>query len=141
MLDIGFAELLLMMVVALLVVGPDRLPGLARDAGRWVGKGRRMVRRIRSDLERDFDTTELKQILEQQENEIRDLRDAVKRGEQETQAGLDELKFEIEELSPEEKLAGRASAPASTEAQERSGDQGRSGTSVATSSAQQADAR
>jgi sec-independent protein translocase protein TatB len=64
MFDIGFWELALIGVVALLVVGPDRLPGLARTVGIWVGRIRRYVATVRDDIEREIQADELKKMLE-----------------------------------------------------------------------------
>jgi sec-independent protein translocase protein TatB len=64
MFDIGFWELALIGVVALLVVGPDRLPGLARTVGLWVGRIRRYVSTVRDDIEREIQADELKKMLE-----------------------------------------------------------------------------
>ena len=64
MFDIGFWELALIGVVALLVVGPDRLPGLARTVGLWVGRIRRYVGTVRDDIEREIQADELKKMLE-----------------------------------------------------------------------------
>ena len=64
MFDIGFWELALIGVVALLVVGPDRLPGLARTVGLWVGRIRRYAATVRDDIEREIQADELKKMLE-----------------------------------------------------------------------------
>jgi sec-independent protein translocase protein TatB len=74
MFDFGFWELVLVMMVALLVVGPERLPGLAKQVGLWIGKAKRFVNSVRSDLEREIRAEELKQILNQQQNEIEELK-------------------------------------------------------------------
>jgi len=66
MFDIGFWELTVIAVVALLVVGPERLPKLARTLGLWVGKARKMVASVKADVERELRAEELKQILEKQ---------------------------------------------------------------------------
>ena len=66
MFDIGFLELLLIGVVALLVVGPERLPKLARTAGLWLGRGRRMLSSVKAEIDRELKAEELKQILEKQ---------------------------------------------------------------------------
>jgi len=63
MFDIGFWELALIGVVALLVVGPDRLPALARTVGLWVGRIRRYVSTVRDDIEREIQADELKSLL------------------------------------------------------------------------------
>lgn len=67
MFDIGFMELVLVGVVALLVVGPERLPGLARTAGAWVGRARSFVGNVKADIDRELKAEELKRILEQQQ--------------------------------------------------------------------------
>lgn len=74
MFDFGFWELILVMVVALLVVGPERLPGLARQVGLWVGKARRFISSVRSDIEREIRAEELKNMLNQQQSEIQELK-------------------------------------------------------------------
>ena len=61
MFDIGFWELGLIALVALLVVGPERLPKLARTAGLWLGRGRRLLSSVKADIDR-----ELKEILDKQ---------------------------------------------------------------------------
>lgn len=63
MFDIGFLELLICGVIALLVLGPERLPGAARAAGRWVGMARRMARQFSSELEQQLQAEELKEEL------------------------------------------------------------------------------
>ena len=66
MFDIGFWELSLLALVALLVVGPERLPKLARTAGLWIGRGRRLIDSVRADIERELKADELKKILDEQ---------------------------------------------------------------------------
>lgn len=64
MFDVGFWELALIAVVALLVVGPERLPALARSMGLWAGKIRRYTDHVRREIERDFNAPELREMLE-----------------------------------------------------------------------------
>ena len=66
MFDIGFWELIIIAVVALLVIGPERLPGVARTAGKWVGRARRFLGSVKSDIERELKAEELRRILEEQ---------------------------------------------------------------------------
>ena len=54
MFDIGFWELVLIGIVGLLVVGPDRLPGFAREAGRWLRRIRRLTSDARRELRREL---------------------------------------------------------------------------------------
>lgn len=81
MFDIGFWELLLIGVVALLVVGPEKLPGLARTAGHWVGRARRFVSSVKADIDREIAADELKKILAKQA-ESNPLHDIIEETEQ-----------------------------------------------------------
>lgn len=66
MFDIGALELLLIGVVALIVVGPERLPKLARTAGLWVGRARRAFTSVKEEIDREIKAEELKEILRKQ---------------------------------------------------------------------------
>jgi len=66
MFDIGFSELVLIGIVALLVIGPDRLPKVARAAGMWVGKMRGFVTSVKADIDQELAADELKKVLKQQ---------------------------------------------------------------------------
>ena len=63
MFDIGFWELMLIALVALVVVGPERLPKLIRVTGLWVGRANASVQSIRSEISRELRAEELKQAL------------------------------------------------------------------------------
>lgn len=63
MFDIGFSELILIGVVALLVLGPDRLPGAARVAGLWLGRIKRSFNNIKEDVERELGADEIRREL------------------------------------------------------------------------------
>ena len=66
MFDVGCLELLVVAVVALVVVGPERLPKLARTVGMWVGRGRRFISSVKEDIDREIKADELRQILAKQ---------------------------------------------------------------------------
>jgi len=69
MFDIGFWEIVVVAVVALLVVGPDEFPTLVRNIGGWLGKIRRFVSETKNDLEQEFrKADELKQLVEREAN-------------------------------------------------------------------------
>jgi len=66
--DVGFWELAIIAVIALLVIGPERLPKAARTAGLWVGRARRMVTDVKADIDREIregDLAELKKAGEE----------------------------------------------------------------------------
>lgn len=74
MFESSFLEMLVVGVIALLVIGPERLPGLARKAGRLIGKARAFIATTRADIERELRTEEMRNMLSKQEEEIRELR-------------------------------------------------------------------
>jgi sec-independent protein translocase protein TatB len=59
MLDVGFSEILLTSAIALIVLGPERLPKVARQVGNWVGRARVMARQLSEQLEREVNAEEL----------------------------------------------------------------------------------
>lgn len=62
MFDVGFWELAVIGVIALLVVGPERMPGMVRTAGRWAGQIQRMARDLRREIEREAQTDEFRAL-------------------------------------------------------------------------------
>ncbi|WP_019023608.1 MULTISPECIES: Sec-independent protein translocase protein TatB [unclassified Thioalkalivibrio] len=97
MFDIGFWEIIIIVLVALLVVGPERLPGLAREIGRWVGKTRRFVHSVRSDFEQELQTEELRKMLQSQEREIRQLKGTMEETEKDLREDLEETEKDLRE--------------------------------------------
>ena len=83
----------MVVVVALIVVGPERLPGLARTAGFWVGKAKRMVNDVKSEIDRELAADELKKTLDKQ-NLMSDVYEVI----EETKQTGKEIKQEIEQL-------------------------------------------
>lgn len=65
MFDIAFSELLLIGIVALVVIGPERLPKVARTAGTWLGKLNRYVAQVKQDIDRDMQLEELRKLQQQ----------------------------------------------------------------------------
>ena len=75
MLDIGFAELLVISAVALFVVGPDRLPSAIRSISLWLGRVRRGFEEIKSDVSRELHNEEVMRALKESRDEVQDLTD------------------------------------------------------------------
>lgn len=88
MFDVGFWEILLILVMALVIIGPERLPGAARKAGFFVGKARRYIEGVRSEVESELDVNEFKRMLHNQEVQINEL-------QQQLKAGVDEVKADM----------------------------------------------
>jgi len=71
MFDIGFSELLLFGVIALIVLGPEKLPQAARMAGQWYAKIRRTVSTLQSEIEAELDLAETRQQMQKELAKIR----------------------------------------------------------------------
>lgn len=70
MFEIGFSELVVIMVVALIVIGPERLPKVARTLGHLWGRAQRYVNGVKSDIERDMKMEELRQLKLEMEQKV-----------------------------------------------------------------------
>lgn len=75
MLDIGFAELLVVSAVALFVVGPERLPSAIRAISLWLGRVRRGFEEIKADVSRELHNEEVMRALRESRDEVQDLAD------------------------------------------------------------------
>lgn len=67
MFDIGFTELLVCLVVALVVIGPEQLPGAVRTAGLWIGRLKRSLRDTRNEIERQIGADDIRRQLHNEE--------------------------------------------------------------------------
>lgn len=79
MLDIGFSELLLTGTVALVVLGPEKLPKVARTVGQWLGRAQRYVNDVKADIAREGEMAELRKLKEQIENAGRDVENTIRK--------------------------------------------------------------
>jgi len=77
MFDMGFTEMMLIGIVALVVIGPEKLPGVARTAGKYFGRLRRFVMNVKADVESELRADELREILAQQQQELNSLKESV----------------------------------------------------------------
>lgn len=78
MFDVGFSELLVIAVVALLVLGPERLPKAARFAGLWVRRARAQWHSVKAELEHDLAAEDLKRSLQQTQAAMREAQAALR---------------------------------------------------------------
>ena len=87
MLNIGMTELLIFGIIALLVLGPEKLPEAARFVGKWYGKIKRMVSNVQNDIDRELRLSELREQMQQEMARIQEL-------EAKMQAQMSEMKNE-----------------------------------------------
>ncbi len=102
MFDVGFWELAIIAVVALLVIGPERLPGVARTAGKWFGKISRFVTSVKADIDRELKADEMKRVMEKHASTA-GMHEII----EETQADLKEIKEATTEAVEETNKAAK----------------------------------
>lgn len=117
MFDIGFWELTVIAVVALLVIGPERLPAVARTAGVWVGRARRFVATVKADVDRELKAEELKRVLQEQASIGKDIHEII----EDTKSSV----AEIEHHAADAETAGKPATNSAKPAAEERNDQGK----------------
>ena len=98
MFDIGFGELLLIAVLALVVLGPERLPKAARFVGLWVRRARAQWHSVKAELERELQADELKRSLEETQAQLRQAHAALREEADGVREGLYAMRHEIEDV-------------------------------------------
>lgn len=104
MFDMGFQELLLIGVISLLVMGPERLPGAVRSATVWISRLRRSFQQIKSEIEREIDADELKRELHNQsimqslEQTQSSVNDSLEKAAANLKPDLDKLEYDIQDI-------------------------------------------
>jgi sec-independent protein translocase protein TatB len=78
MFDIGFSELIVIAIVALVVIGPERLPKVARTIGLLLGRAQRYVNDVKSDINREMQFDELKKLQSQVTDSARELESSMR---------------------------------------------------------------
>lgn len=91
MFDFSFAELLLIMVVALIVIGPERLPKVARTMGHLWGRAQRYVNGVKADIERDMAVEEYRKLQQKVQEEAGALEKSVKQAAQSADRQLQQI--------------------------------------------------
>ena len=117
MFDIGFWELGLLMIIGLLVIGPERLPKLARTVGLLLGKARGIVRSVKADVQRELAAEELKQTLSKQakSNPIHEIIEETRNVSRDAKSSLDETAQSLKDTGLEDE--DKPKAPRSDDGQ------------------------
>lgn len=106
MFDIGFSELLLFGVIALIVLGPEKLPKAARTAGQWYAKLRRTISTLQSEIEAEFDLAETRQQMQDELAKIRQTEADMKRELAEMRGSLKDFEHsQNQSLNAKQQLA------------------------------------
>jgi len=96
MFDIGFSEMLVCAIVALVVIGPERLPRVARTLGHLFGRLQRYVTQVKSDINREMELAELGKVKTEFENAARSFQNEVQSSASEVERGVREIEKAIE---------------------------------------------
>lgn len=97
MFDIGFMELVLIGIVSLIVIGPERLPGAIRTATLWIGRAKRSFNQVKSEIEREINTDEIRRQLHN-ESILADLEKAKTKADnliKDTKKNIDSINAEV----------------------------------------------
>jgi sec-independent protein translocase protein TatB len=99
--DFSFSEIVVIGVVALVVVGPQRLPHVARTAGVWLGRLQRYVHQVKEDINREIQLEELKKMQDEIANRVRQMETTMKTQLSETHTQLQQALTPPEQVNPE----------------------------------------
>ena len=101
MFDFGFSELIVIGIVLLVVVGPERLPKVARTAGHLLGRVQRYVTDVKSDIQREMQLEELKKLQEQVKHQAQELESSVRSGMAGVESEVDRTAGELRSILPD----------------------------------------
>lgn len=99
MFDISFTELLVIGAVALVVIGPERLPKVARTIGHLLGRAQRYVSDVKSDIRREMELDELKKFKEQMDDAASSFKSSMRDAENQFRQPLDQFHDEVSKLA------------------------------------------
>lgn len=97
MFDFGFSEMLVVAIVALVVIGPERLPKVARQAGQWTTKLRRYVDDVKADFNRQIELSELRNLKKDVEDAARSIEGSVGSAVAEARSSFDSVQNALQE--------------------------------------------
>ena len=110
MFDIGFSELMVIAIVALIVIGPERLPKVARTFGHLFGRMQRYVNDVKADISREMELDELKKLQTSMQDAARSFEQSVTREVQSTESELNKIAQEANPAALPSPTSGDSSA-------------------------------
>lgn len=119
MFDISFSELMVIGVVALLVLGPERLPRVARTLGHLLGRAQRYMNNVKSDIQREIDIGEINDIKKQMEDASSSIKQSVNQFGDQIKDPIAEARDAVNNLSKEVKSSPSKSVPAESEEEKK----------------------
>ena len=99
MFDIGFSEIVVIGVVALIVIGPERLPKVARTLGHMFGRLQRYVNEVKADITREMELDELRKLRTEVQSAARDIEHSVTEAGREMESGVRSVETQLNEAA------------------------------------------
>lgn len=112
MFDIGFSEILVIAVVALIVIGPERLPKVARTLGHLFGRMQRYVNDVKADISREMELDELRKLQASMQDAARSVEQSVNQEISATESELKGVASPATDLTPAPQSDSAVDAPA-----------------------------
>ncbi len=116
MFDIGFSEIVVIAVVALVVIGPEKLPKTARTLGVLFGRLQRYVSDVKADISREMELDELRKLQQEMQSAASEVKQSVETAAQSVEAGARNVETELNTAGSEQPAAALPPAPASVPA-------------------------
>jgi sec-independent protein translocase protein TatB len=118
MFDVGFSEMVVIAVVALIVIGPERLPKVARTIGHLIGRMNRYVADVKADINREMEVEELRKFKEQFQDAAQSVQQTIHQELDSAQSGLNKIEESVAGVQPASPAAGASvgNSPASASA-------------------------
>ena len=95
MFDIGFSEIVVIAVVAVIVIGPEKLPKTARTLGHLFGRQQRYVTEVKADINRELELEELRKLQQQVQTAAKDLETSVTAAARDVESGVRSVESEL----------------------------------------------
>ena len=105
MFDIGFSEIVVIAVVALIVIGPERLPKAARTLGHLFGRLQRYVNDVKADINREIELDELRKLQKEVQTAATELKTSVESAAQGVESGVRDVERELNTAGSEPEMA------------------------------------
>lgn len=111
MFDVGFSEMIVIGIVALVVIGPERLPKVARTVGHLIGRAQRYVSDVKRDIDREVQIDELRKLQSQMQDAAREIETSVSTSVAEVKQELDKTEGELAAVADGLNSGEAATAP------------------------------
>ena len=129
MFDIAFSEIVVIAVVALIVIGPERLPKVARTLGHMFGRLQRYVNEVKADINREMELDELRKLRSEVQSAASEFESSIHKAAQEVDSGVRSVETELNEAgrppseTPPSPAPGTAAAATSPAAPAQTGEE------------------